>query len=188
MVNPQTQSTQTLPARRPNGATPAPATLPTFGQSAAKLLADMKTYREFQVSLDAARPDLLITTKEKGSDGKFRTFRPKRYFMLMARLYGLRVEVISQEKGRSEQVDGNGEVWHARQIEVLVRCWDPKNPDAGETIGDGACGEEELNSRQHTGHNLRSRAMTRAQCRAISNYIAFGDPIDADDQDDAAPF
>jgi hypothetical protein len=147
-------------------------------------LADMRVYRDFQLALDNARPDLLIQTKERNADGKPRTFRPKRYWMLLARALGLRIELVTEERLRIEAHDDKtGEVWAARCVQVLFKCSDPKNPGAGESVGDGACDEAELTKGRRSYHNVRSRAYTRAICRAISNFVAFGDPVDADEDE-----
>ena len=187
MVNPNpatpARRDEPVPART-NGTSSSPPTQ-AVAVPIGDFLHDMKAYREAQLALDKARPDLLIVTREKDKEGNPRTFRPKRYWMLLARLMGLQWELVSQERLRTEAIDRDtGEVFHARAIETVFRCWDPKNPHLGDALGDGACSEEELSLRQRSLHNLRSRAHTRGACRAISNFVAFGDPVDPDDDDD----
>jgi hypothetical protein len=125
-------------------------------------------YKKMQEAIDHAMPESILRI----GDTKF---RKKGYWRALRAAFNLTVECIFEE--RVEVTNMEGEVdwgWNVRYRATATN---------GSFIdGDGTCYASEKNkgAMRATEHNVRSHAHTRAQNRAISSLVGFGE-VSADE-------
>jgi len=125
------------------------------------LAASIEDYRRIQTILDQQNPEFIVEISG-------RKHRTKGYWNAVALAFGLSVEMAEEERVVS------GPDWG------FLVTYRATAPNGSSRSGDGACATTEKRGPMKTVHNVRAHAHTRAQNRAISNLVGFGE-VSADE-------
>ena len=142
--------------------------------SGAEFAESFKAYKALQKSIDASMPEEIMLIQGK-------PYRKKGYWKALRASFNLSVDCIHDERVEVTLDDGSLDWgWNIRYRATA--------PSGAFMDGDGSCFKSEKagGRLRATEHNVRAHAHTRAQNRAISGLVGFGE-VSADEMpfDDA---
>jgi hypothetical protein len=137
--------------------------------SGAEFAEQFKAYKALQKSIDESMPEEIMRIQGK-------PYRKKRYWQALRAAFNLTVECVHDERVELTLDDGSVDWgWNVRYRATA-------SSGAAFMDGDGSCfASEKTGGRlRATEHNVRAHAHTRAQNRAISGLVGFGE-VSADE-------